>query len=129
MKSLLFLIALFSFTSFSDTPTSEADAHPGVSLENLDYQLDIEAFPNLLDKVEKTSGDLDAGAWWWGEDEVEEEVCKWSQYVCPDGVTFREVCLVDGDGGGCTCGTITRPCPQDAEVEEGDVEVDVRVGN
>ena len=37
--------------------------------------------------------------------------CKWSQVSCPGlfGGT-REVCLDDGDGNTCICGSTTRPC-------------------
>lgn len=37
------------------------------------------------------------------------EPCKWSQDTCDDGGT-REVCLTDGNGSHCTCGSVTRPC-------------------
>ena len=37
--------------------------------------------------------------------------CKWSGQLCPDQVTPREVCLSDGTGTNCTCGSVTRPCP------------------
>ena len=37
--------------------------------------------------------------------------CKWSGQDCPDGQTYREVCLVDGDGNTCSCGSVTRSCP------------------
>jgi len=35
--------------------------------------------------------------------------CKWMQQTCPDN-TFREICLVDGNGNSCTCGAVTRHC-------------------
>ena len=35
--------------------------------------------------------------------------CKWQQQACPDN-TFREVCVVDGDGNSCKCGAVTRSC-------------------
>ena len=35
--------------------------------------------------------------------------CKWSGEDCPDN-SHREVCLVDGDGNDCTCGSVTRAC-------------------
>lgn len=35
--------------------------------------------------------------------------CKWTQQKCSSGVT-REVCLIDGNGSTCICGSVTRPC-------------------
>jgi hypothetical protein len=35
--------------------------------------------------------------------------CKWSGEDCPGGGS-REVCLEDGDGNTCSCGSVTRPC-------------------
>ena len=35
--------------------------------------------------------------------------CKWSQEDCPNSPD-REVCLVDGSGYTCECGSVTRPC-------------------
>ena len=37
--------------------------------------------------------------------------CKWSAETCPDNTTHREICLSDGDGNTCTCGSVTRSCP------------------
>ena len=45
-----------------------------------------------------------------GREEVGGELtCKWAGQTCTTGVE-REVCLSDGDGNSCTCGTVTRPC-------------------
>jgi hypothetical protein len=35
--------------------------------------------------------------------------CRWSSQICESG-TFREICLVDGTGNICECGTVSRPC-------------------
>lgn len=35
--------------------------------------------------------------------------CKWHQETCDNGGT-REVCLSDGNGSICSCGSVTRPC-------------------
>ncbi len=35
--------------------------------------------------------------------------CKWASSVCPNG-NPREVCLTDGNGNSCSCGTVPRPC-------------------
>jgi hypothetical protein len=40
------------------------------------------------------------------EDEFE---CKWQGDTCPDG-NEREVCVKDGHGDKCTCGTVTCSC-------------------
>ncbi|MBQ8771102.1 MAG: hypothetical protein IJZ60_08120 [Bacteroides sp.] len=37
------------------------------------------------------------------------KVCKWSQQTCSNG-NVREVCLDDGNGSVCECGSVTRPC-------------------
>lgn len=36
--------------------------------------------------------------------------CKWSPAVCPGGQIQREICLSDGTGNSCQCGSVTRPC-------------------
>lgn len=41
--------------------------------------------------------------------ENEDTKCKWSGETCSSGV-WREICLKDGDGNDCTCGTVTRDC-------------------
>lgn len=35
--------------------------------------------------------------------------CKWAKQTCDNGNT-REVCVTDGNGGSCSCGSVTRPC-------------------
>jgi len=35
--------------------------------------------------------------------------CKWFPQKCDSGVQ-REICIVDGNGGACVCGSVTRPC-------------------
>jgi hypothetical protein len=37
--------------------------------------------------------------------------CYWLASLCPDG-TFREVCCRTGNGHLCTCGSVTRSCPE-----------------
>lgn len=45
------------------------------------------------------------------QNENEEDKCRWSQMSCPKTDYEREVCLTDGNGGSCSCGAVTRPCP------------------
>lgn len=35
--------------------------------------------------------------------------CRWHSEKCPSGST-REVCVDNGDGSSCSCGSTTRPC-------------------
>lgn len=35
--------------------------------------------------------------------------CKWGQQTCDNG-NVREICVTDGNGGTCSCGSVTRPC-------------------
>lgn len=44
-----------------------------------------------------------------GNNEGSGKVCKWFQETCSSG-KIREVCLDDGNGGVCECGSVTRPC-------------------
>lgn len=36
--------------------------------------------------------------------------CKWKQVSCDNGNQVREVCIVDGNGTSCRCGTVSREC-------------------
>ncbi len=45
--------------------------------------------------------------------ENEQLVCKWLEIDCPGiGTGDYEACLVTGDGSVCTCGSVTRKCPE-----------------
>jgi len=39
--------------------------------------------------------------------------CWWKVCYCSDGVSTYEGCLTSGDGAECTCGNVTRYCPND----------------
>lgn len=44
------------------------------------------------------------------DNETSGSQCKWHEEKCSGTERNREVCVVDGNGSSCPCGSVTRPC-------------------